>query len=99
MAAAMLAVVSTSNLGTALPSSQGGIGPFELFAVATLVVLGVQREAAIAYTIVLHVALLVPVTILGLLYLWVGKESLVQLVRLGPGNVLAEQPGRAEDAP
>ncbi|MSQ21717.1 MAG: flippase-like domain-containing protein [Dehalococcoidia bacterium] len=99
MAAAMLAVVCTSNLGSALPSSQGAIGPFELFAVATLVVLGVQREAALAYTVALHVALLVPVTLLGLLYLWMGKESLVQLVRLGTGNASVEQPSRARDAP
>ncbi len=99
MAAAMLAVVSTSNLGTALPSSQGGIGPFELFAVATLVVLGIQREVAVAFTVVLHVALLAPVTILGLLYLWMGKESLVQLVRLGTGSASTEQPSKTGEVP
>ncbi len=96
---AMLAVTATANLGAALPSSQGGIGPFELFAVATLVVLGVQREAAVAYAVALHVALLVPVTLLGLLYLWTGKESLVQLVRLGTGKASAGLPTRAEEAP
>ena len=81
MVAAMLAVTVTSNLATALPSSQGGIGPFEFFAAATLVVLGAQDEVAVAYALALHVALLVPVTLLGLLYLWVGRESLVRLVR------------------
>lgn len=99
MAVAMLAVVSTSNLGTAFPSSQGSIGPFELFAVATLVVLGVGREPAVAYAVVLHVALLVPVTLLGLVYLWMGKESLVQLVRLGTGGGPGELPARAGEAP
>jgi len=98
MAAAMLAVLATSNLGAALPSSQGSIGPFELFAVATLVVLGVQRENAVAYTVVLHVALLVPVTLLGLIYLWLGKESLVQLVRLGTGGGPTEFSTKAKEA-
>ncbi|MBI4338382.1 MAG: flippase-like domain-containing protein [Chloroflexi bacterium] len=83
MLAAMLAVTATSNLATSLPSSQGGIGPFELFAAGTLVVLGAPREAATAYAVALHVALLVPVTLLGLAYLWSGKGSLVQMVRLG----------------
>ncbi|MFH1141654.1 MAG: lysylphosphatidylglycerol synthase domain-containing protein, partial [Chloroflexota bacterium] len=96
---AMLAVTAAANLGAALPSSQGSIGPFELFAVATLVVLGVQREAAVAYAVALHVALLVPVTLLGFLYLWMGKESLMQLVRLGTGNASAELPTRAEEVP
>ncbi|MDO8751427.1 MAG: lysylphosphatidylglycerol synthase transmembrane domain-containing protein [Dehalococcoidia bacterium] len=99
MAAAMLAVEATSNLGAAFPSSQGSIGPFELFTVATLVVLGVQREAAVAYAVVLHVALLVPVTLLGMLYLWMGKESLVQLVRLGTSGDSIDQPSRAGEAP
>lgn len=79
----MLALTATSNLATALPSSQGGVGPFELFATATLVVLGAPRELATAYAIVLHVTLLVPVTLLGLAYLWSGKHSFVQMVRLG----------------
>ena len=83
MAGVMLALTATSNLATALPSSQGGIGPFELFAAATLVVLGAPREVATAYAVALHVALLAPVTLLGLAYLWSGKQSLVQMVRMG----------------
>ncbi|MBI4310632.1 MAG: flippase-like domain-containing protein [Chloroflexi bacterium] len=83
MAWVMLAVTATSNLATSLPSSQGGIGPFELFGTATLVVLGAPREIATAYAVVLHAALLLPVTLLGLAYLWAGKQSLVQMVRVG----------------
>ena len=83
MAWVVLSATATSNLATSLPSSQGGIGPFELFAAATLVVLGAPREIATAYAVVLHVALLAPVTLLGLAYLWSGKQSLVQMVRLG----------------
>ena len=97
MAAAIVAVTATSNLALSLPSSQGGIGPFELFAATTLVVLGVQGETATAYAIALHVALLVPVTLLGLLYLWLGGESLVRLVRLGEATA-SKQEGRETPA-
>ncbi|MBI2172223.1 MAG: flippase-like domain-containing protein [Chloroflexi bacterium] len=93
----MLAVTATSNLATALPSSQGGVGPFELFAAATLVVLGAPRELATAYAIVLHVTLLAPVTLLGLAYLWSGKHSFVQMARLGT-RMNDQEPG-GKDAP
>ncbi|MFC1935863.1 lysylphosphatidylglycerol synthase transmembrane domain-containing protein [Chloroflexota bacterium] len=96
MAAAIVAVTATSNLALSLPSSQGGIGPFELLAAGTLVVLGVRGETAVAYAVVLHVALLVPVTLLGLVYLWTGKESLIRLVRLGEAE---EVPVRPEESP
>ncbi len=106
MLAAMVAVTAISNLAISIPSSQGGIGPFELFAAATLVVLGVKGETAAAYAVVLHIALLVPVTLLGLLYLWTGRESLVRLVRLGMadfsvagGHGTSEVSAGTEEAP
>ena len=88
MVPAIIAVTATSNLATAVPASQGSIGPFELFATGTLVVLGVSAETAAAYALTLHVALLVPVTLAGLVYLWAGKDSLGQLVRMSgkPGD-------------
>ncbi|MBI4299007.1 MAG: flippase-like domain-containing protein [Chloroflexi bacterium] len=81
MAGAILLITATSNLATSLPSSQGGVGPFEFFAAATLVLLGVGRSLASAYVVALHVALLVPVTILGLVILWSENLSLPQLAR------------------
>ena len=43
--------------------------------------LGFLGATASAYTIVIHTALLVPVTLLGLIYLWMDKMSLGQLTR------------------
>lgn len=97
MAAAVVALTAVSNLATALPSSQGAVGPFEWFAASTLVLLGVQGETAVAYVIALHAALLIPVTLLGLLLLWMGKESLVQLLRLGGRGAQAPISARAEE--
>ncbi|MBI4200964.1 MAG: flippase-like domain-containing protein, partial [Chloroflexi bacterium] len=98
-AAVILAVTATANLATAIPSSSGGIGPFEFFAATTLVVLGAKAETAAAYAVALHVALLLPVTIVGLLYLWAGKESLAQLARMGKGEAVgAAKSGTVESS-
>ena len=71
----ILLVTATSNLATAIPSSIGGIGPFEVVAKSTLVAFGVSGEAAAAYSFFVHiVALWLPVNILGLFFL--GKENL-----------------------
>ena len=81
LAAAMLVVTSMSNLATSIPSSPGSVGPFELFAALSLEVLGVGRELASAYAVVLHVALLLPVIAAGLLHLAARRISLGELTR------------------
>ncbi len=78
----ILLVTATSNLATAVPSSIGGIGPFEVVAKSTLVAFGVGAEAAAAYSFFVHIiALWLPVNILGLLFLWKENLSLAQLAR------------------
>ncbi|MBF8266761.1 MAG: hypothetical protein HW388_269 [Dehalococcoidia bacterium] len=86
MAGVILLVTATSNLAGIIPSSGGGIGTFDLAAAATLTLLGVEGAVAGAYTIVLHVALLLPVTLLGLVFLWVGNLSLARLTRESRGG-------------
>ena len=79
----MLAVTATSNLATSIPSLPGGLGLFEGFAIATLVFLGTGDSLASAYVVVLHLTLLVPVTVAGLLYLWRENLSIAQLTQKG----------------
>ena len=86
MAAVILAVTATSNLATSLPSSQGGIGPFEFFAIGTLEALGVSTPVATAYTITMHAALLLPVVVAGLATLWWQNISFRDLSRMGKGR-------------
>ena len=76
-------VTGTANLAVSLPSSQGGIGPFEYLASVTLEMLGVAQGIARAYAVALHFIVLVPVTILGLVYLWWQNLSLSQLTSRG----------------
>ena len=78
----ILLVTATSNLATAIPSSIGGIGPFEVVAKSTLVAFGVTGDAAAAYAFFVHiVALWLPVNLLGLLFLWKENMSLAQLAK------------------
>ena len=57
------------NLSTTLPAAPGYIGTFDTPGIAVLVAFGVGRELATAYTLVLHAALWLPITLLGFFYM------------------------------
>lgn len=79
--------MSLGNLVTALPSSQAGIGPFEYFTAQTLFLFGVGSSLAGVYALLLHAVLIVPVVLLGLVYLWVEQFSLGEVVAQATGDV------------
>ncbi|MBI2953795.1 MAG: flippase-like domain-containing protein [Chloroflexi bacterium] len=70
-----------ANLGTMVPSSPGYVGTFEALSVFTLGLFKVNPDLAMSYTLVLHVVLLVPVTLLGFFYLWRHHLSLAVIRR------------------
>ena len=53
------------NLATTIPSAPGYIGTFDAPGIAVLVAYGVEQATAAGYTLVLHVALWLPITLLG----------------------------------
>ncbi|MCE7861145.1 MAG: UPF0104 family protein [Chloroflexi bacterium CFX2] len=57
------------NLATTIPSAPGYIGTFDAPGIAVLTAYGVDHATAAGYTLVLHVALWVPITALGAYYL------------------------------
>jgi len=79
--AVALFITSAANLAIIVPSTGGGVGPFEWAAKVSLVALGVDDALATAYAIALHAALLIPVTLLGLVMLWLQNLSLKELTR------------------
>ena len=84
LVAAMALVTALANIGSSIPSSPGGIGLFELIARETLVLLPlatVARSDAAAFAAVSHFALLLPMIILGQVFLWAGNLSLRKLAR------------------
>ncbi len=56
------------NLATTIPSAPGYVGTFDAPGIAVLSAYGVERALAAAYTLVLHVALWLPITALGAYY-------------------------------
>ena len=56
------------NLATTIPSAPGYIGTFDVPGIETLVTFGVEQNLATSYTITLHAALWVPVTLVGAYY-------------------------------
>jgi uncharacterized membrane protein YbhN (UPF0104 family) len=57
------------NLATTIPSAPGYIGTFDAPGIAVLTSYGVEQSVAAGYTLVLHVALWLPITLLGAYYL------------------------------
>jgi uncharacterized protein (TIRG00374 family) len=56
------------NLATTIPSAPGYVGTFDAPGIAVLQAYGVEKAVAAAYTLVLHIALWVPITALGAYY-------------------------------
>ncbi len=77
----ILFTTSTSNLATSVPSTAGGVGPFEYATRLTLEGLNETKEVAAAYAIVLHAALLAPVTAAGLAIMWAQNLRLGDIAR------------------
>ena len=88
-------VTATSNLATSIPSAIGGIGPFEVVVLETLLAVGVDKEVATAYAIFVHlVALWLPVNLVGLGLLWRHNASLRQLVQPPAAGGPDQEPAR-----
>ena len=86
MAIALVLVTAIANIGSSIPAAPGGLGLFELVARETLVLLPlavVDRAVAGAYVAVVHAALLMPMIVLGQLFLWTQHVSLLSLSRAG----------------
>ncbi len=57
------------NLATTIPAAPGYVGTFDAPGIAILKATGVDQAIATGYTLVLHVALWVPITVLGAYYM------------------------------
>ena len=57
------------NLATTISSAPGYIGTFDAPGIAVLIAYGVNQATAAGYTLVLHVALWLPITLVGAYFL------------------------------
>ncbi len=63
-------LLSAANLAIIIPTFLGGTGPFEWAAKLVLVGAGAADAIASAYSVIAHAIIIVPTTILGLIFLW-----------------------------
>lgn len=70
------------NLATTIPSAPGYVGTFDAPGIALLTAYGVEQGVAAGYTLVLHAALWIPITVLG------GYYMLKEGIRWQGGKVL-----------
>ena len=66
---ALMLMNGVVNLATTIPSAPGYIGTFDAPGIAVLTAYGVEQSIAAGYTLVLHVALWLPITLLGAWFL------------------------------
>ncbi len=85
---AAMFVMAIVNLGVLIPSSPGGLGVFQYFAVLALEFLHIPHDPSAAYAIVVHLAQYLPVTLIGLLW----------LSRFGVRSLSSEQFDRPESS-
>jgi hypothetical protein len=78
------------NLFTTIPSAPGYVGTFDEPGIEVLKAFGVNENIAGAYTLVLHAALWLPITLLGAYYMW--RESLTWSDLREASQVTREQP-------
>jgi glycosyltransferase 2 family protein len=72
--AVLMLMTAVVNLATTLPSAPGYVGTFDKPGIEILKAFGQPANLAAAYTIVLHVALWLPITLLG--FVFMARESL-----------------------
>jgi uncharacterized protein (TIRG00374 family) len=65
----LMLMTAVVNLFTTLPSTPGYIGTFHVPGIAVLMAFNVDQAIATSYTVVLHVALWLPITALGAWYM------------------------------
>ncbi|MFZ4827332.1 MAG: lysylphosphatidylglycerol synthase transmembrane domain-containing protein [Phototrophicaceae bacterium] len=84
----VLAMVGGVNLAGLIPSAPGMVGVFERFIQLVLVAVGISHEIAIAYAITAHVAIWLPPTLIGFVFL--GQQGL-KLSTITHADQLKEQ--------
>lgn len=95
---ALMLMNGVVNLATTLPSAPGYIGTFDGPGIAVLTLYGVEPAIATAYTLTLHAALWLPITLLGIYYMIRIEMRWADIGRaVDAGRGIVEEPGVAPD--
>ena len=88
--AASWAVLGFVGLGVSLPSSPGFAGIVQAATVLALALFSVPRQEALSFSLLLHAAQFVPVTLWGLVLVVAEQVSFSDVARAGSGNPAPE---------
>jgi len=58
-------IMAVANFAIMVPSTSGGIGPFEFFGVGIMMLFAYPKEQAVAFVFIVHLMILIPIIILG----------------------------------
>ncbi|MFL2664696.1 MAG: lysylphosphatidylglycerol synthase transmembrane domain-containing protein [Dehalococcoidia bacterium] len=72
---------SIVNLAGIIPSTAGSWGPFDFFGSLTLITLGVNNEVAVAYSLLVHIALWLPPTLIGFVIIILDHKTIIQVLK------------------
>ncbi len=72
-------ILAVQSFGVMIPSSPGFIGTFHAASILAMTAFGVGREVALSASIVMHLLFFIPVTVVGLIYLWVENLTLHEM--------------------
>lgn len=72
-------VLCVTSLGMTVPSAPGYLGTFHYLVVVSLALFGVGREPAMSFAIVLHLCTFLPISLLGVMFMWHKNYSLGKL--------------------
>ncbi|MDA2916352.1 flippase-like domain-containing protein [Nitrospinae bacterium AH_259_B05_G02_I21] len=72
-------ILAVQSFGVMIPSSPGFIGTFHAASILAMTAYGVGREVALSASIVMHLLFFMPVTVVGLIYLWVENLTLHEM--------------------
>lgn len=72
-------ILAVQSFGVMIPSSPGFIGTFHAASILAMAAFGVGREVALSASIVMHLLFFIPVTVVGLIYLWVENLTLHEM--------------------
>jgi uncharacterized protein (TIRG00374 family) len=62
-------IMAVANFAIMVPSTSGGVGPFEFFGVGIMMLFAFPKEQAAAYVFIVHAMILFPIIILGAVFM------------------------------
>lgn len=73
-------VMAVANFAIMAPGTPGGVGPFEFFGVAIMLLFAYPKEEAAAYVFLVHIMILLPIIILGVIFMFAEGFNFSKLI-------------------